>query len=92
MADLRKDTLLFAKERRRMCETVKDEGKACAYSNFCTFCEFFPGEDYCDLYGEEHDEHVLDVVQRWHDEHPERPKPRKEMDGQIEMGGELNDA
>ena len=61
MPDLSKDTLLFAKERRRMCQHTQ-----------CTDCGLFT--NFCVLgrggSTKENDIHILEVVQKWSDEHP----------------------
>lgn len=62
MADLSKDTLLFAAEQRRMCKSFgRCTGCPLIYRN-CTIS--FPHEDISN------DKRILDVVQQWHDEHP----------------------
>lgn len=60
--DLSKDTLAFARERRRMC--VAMDG--------CENCEL--NYDYCLLCsGEEaNDIRILNEVQKWHDAHPQK--------------------
>ena len=59
MADLSKDTLLFAKERRKMCNSFE-----------CKKCPIF-GLDDCMLGRitgtEENDKEVLQIVQHWSD-------------------------
>lgn len=66
MADLSKDILLFAKEQRRMCKTFE--------SNGCMGCEL--SDSICvfasNLTGTSDDMHILEVVQKWHDEHPQK--------------------
>lgn len=60
MADLSKDTLLFAREYRRMCndfENCEDCG-LCGHN--CDFREINNNEDA---------ERILKCVQWWHDEH-----------------------
>lgn len=69
MADLSRDTLLFGKEFRRMCNSFFDNGeyrcKECVlYQGGC----LFGSADECD----ENDEYLLQVVQQWHDEHQPR--------------------
>lgn len=63
MADLSKNTLLFAKERRRMCTTVH-----------CADCELSVKK--CTIGGvcvtEEEEKKILQVVQEWSDAHPLR--------------------
>lgn len=63
MPDLSKDTLLFAKERRRMCQHTQ-----------CTDCGLFT--NFCVLgrggSTKENDIHILEVVQKWSDEHPQK--------------------
>ena len=63
VADLSKDVLLFSKEQRRMCETFE--------SNNCIGCELYGEPCLIGGYriGKDNDEHILDVVQKWHDEH-----------------------
>lgn len=60
--DLSKDTLAFARERRRMC--VAMDG--------CENCEL--NYDYCLLCAgdEANDILILNEVQKWHDEHPKK--------------------
>lgn len=63
MPDLSKDTLLFARERRRMCKTVccegcKLDGKICQLGSRRAT--------------EDEDREVLKVVQEWSDAHPAR--------------------
>lgn len=66
MADLSKDVLLFSKEQRRMCETFE--------SNNCIGCELYGEPCLIGGYriGKDNDEHILDVVQKWHDTHPQK--------------------
>ena len=61
--DLSKDTLAFARERRRMCEF---------YSNRCKDCALFKYD--CKLSGvdEEAGKLVLEYVQAWSDAHPHK--------------------
>ena len=99
MADLSKDTLLFAKEFRRMCKSfVKCKDCELRDQN----CEF--GQD---INNDEDDERILQCVQRWHDKHAQKtyaqdfflkfPNARKKYYGghaypticrQIAYGGE----
>lgn len=61
MADLSKDTLLFAAERRRMCTSFRG-------------CEKCPLDGSCILgncrKNAATDAQILSTVQKWHDEHP----------------------
>lgn len=59
MADLSKNTLLFGSEKIRMCKTFVN----------CRGCELF--EHNCEfgeyINSDEDNEHILQCVQRWHD-------------------------
>lgn len=66
MADLSKDTLLFAEEKRRMCMSYQlCEG--CPLDG--TRCEFSTSSSLLDP---ENDKRILEVVQNWHDNNPLR--------------------
>lgn len=60
MADLSKDTLLFAREYRRMCNDFENCEDCGLYGHNCDFREINNNEDA---------EHILKCVQWWHDEH-----------------------
>lgn len=62
MADLSRNTLLFAREHRRMCKS---------FGNSCYKCEL--NVKYCLLtsFTYANDDRILEIVQRWHDEQEE---------------------
>lgn len=64
MADLSKDTLLFAAEKRRMCKTFLE----CK----CSGCPLEVGNCFIGTYNAdaEIDKDIISAVQQWHDKHP----------------------
>lgn len=62
MADLSKDTLLFAREYRRMCKSFDTCDTCGLHGHNCEFS--------IDTNSYEDDERILQYVQQWHDEHP----------------------
>ena len=67
MADLSKDALLFAVERKRMCKTHYKEGE-------CVDCAMRtrPCIIGSTLNSTDDERHILEVVQKWHDENPRK--------------------
>lgn len=59
--DLSKDTLAFARERRRMCDF---------YEGRCKDCALFKYECKLGVYDAADDIRILEYVQKWHDAHP----------------------
>lgn len=65
MADLSKDTLLFAREKRRMCKYFLTDGECEKCGLYNLSCEI--GDCF---WGIGMDDDILQYVQQWHDEHP----------------------
>lgn len=61
--DLSKDTLAFARENRRMCESYGYSCKECALAEYD--CNLGVGDESNDIL-------ILNEVQKWHDEHPHK--------------------
>lgn len=61
--DLSKDTLAFARENRRMCESYGYSCKECALAEYD--CNLGVGDESNDIL-------ILNEVQKWHDAHAQK--------------------
>ncbi|MDO5547225.1 MAG: hypothetical protein Q4F79_01925 [Eubacteriales bacterium] len=84
MADLSKDTLLFAAEKRRMCKAFPECSNGCPLKGKACHVGWYGGDAATDA-------QILSTLQKWHEEHPFKtyaqdffekfPNVRRDTDG-----------